>query len=99
MYKDFSIGRINISKKNKRTAISVKSNLFNLDDDIIVTACEDCVRFKIPELDYRGKTHKLYCTNSEWYITTLMLGFDLPIGNFEFDKESTEDELILNFKI
>jgi hypothetical protein len=89
-------GSIIISDSNINGQVQITSNSKWFDiDDIIVLHDIDCIIIKRPTLDYRGLTHKLQrrCNTVQ---TKIMA--DIPLGRFEFDEESTEDELVIYYR-
>lgn len=77
--------------------IQAKSNIKFFDTPVVFEFTDEYIRITKPELDYSGKTIKMYKQNSGWYGATI--NKDLPIGKFLFDEEdSNEDELIAYYR-
>lgn len=87
---------ISFSQGNKigRVNMSTTSGWFADTEDIIVKSYDDCIRITKPTLDYVGQSYKLTknCNTSQ---TSFMS--DIPLGRYEFDEESNEDEIVIYF--
>jgi len=80
-----------------RVRLSSKCDIFQ-NETLIVSTYDEYMLLKVPTLDYRGRTHKLASMpNSEVWKGFSITDQRIQTGVFEFDEDSTEDEVIIYF--
>ncbi len=74
--------------------METRSDFFN--DEILVKVETDRIIFTHPTIDYQGKTYTPYKNK---YGYSLSLICEIPIGNYMFDKEeSNEDQKVIYYE-
>jgi len=90
-------GSIYVTKHSSinQVHISSKSNFF--DGYLIIKDDGESLTFTKPTIDYNGKMYKpTFYKKAKTYITAIVS--EMPLGKFDFDEESTEDELVAYYR-
>ena len=85
-----------VSKGSSNNTVQITSHSKWFDvDEIVVLHDIDCIIIKRPELDFRGKTHKL---QKNYNTVQTMIVAEIPFGRYKFDKESDVDKLVVYYR-
>ena len=84
-----------LERGNQRQILS-KSKWFNPKSDYVVKDNGEYLTISRPDLDYRSKTYKAIKLGSGWIRLNILS--EMPIGTFDFDEDSTEDELVVYYR-
>lgn len=80
------------SKKNK---ISMYTNHPFFSESVYSSFRNGVLVFKKPTIDYKGKLHVMWKKGERAY-EIVFYDTNIPIGEFEFDEDSNEDEMIID---
>ena len=82
------------NKTKNHNTINVYTNIDFFSTEVILTVHEDCIVFTKPTIDYRGETRSLHKIGNGY---STSVPNKMPVNEYEFDEDSTEDEIIIYY--
>lgn len=82
-----------IPSKTNKTSMYTNHPFFSTP--VYSTFRDGVFTFKKPTIDYKGELHTIYKKGNRAY-EIAFYDTDIPIGEFEFDEDSNEDQMIID---
>jgi hypothetical protein len=86
---------ISVTQGKRVSYVNIYSRSSFFNGYVLIKDDGESIVFRKPSIDYQGKVYSFSKNTSGYYNSILA---NIPIGRYEFDEDSTEDELIIYYK-